>query len=194
MKFLLCLSLLLIFVFSCDLNVENTINTQMTEEVVDISGYEGNSKSLEVLSPENYLFTGINGQPVAKILWRNFASISSKSFQQHFRHEHIWFSDGSNIGFFGDSDISPDGQDFEMYTYSDNDLHYCGGDDYYDEYDVELMKTAIDNITASWNPDYSLFFHNCQHYTDAIHKEYVRLSSLLATEHIKELLSMNDTL
>ncbi|MCG8568538.1 MAG: hypothetical protein MJB14_00210 [Spirochaetes bacterium] len=167
MKKIFFLIFIVLFISSCSMNkmAQNESQNDLQVQAEKISEEKAGS----------YLFTGSNGQPVAKILYRNLKG--SSKFPWHYRHEHIWFSDGTNYGFFEDSKIRADNVDFSEYTYSDGDLRYCSGDNYYIEYDVTTMQTAIDNVSASWQYKYNLFTNNCQHFAQAVHDEYVRLTS-----------------
>ncbi len=168
---------LLLVLYSCDLGI-----TQFDDSINTASIAIQDLPKLERVA-EEYLFTGSNGGEVAKILHRKLASSSSgKSgaarFQYDLRHEQIWFSDGTNYGFFGDSEIGSDGYPFEKYTDSDGDLRYCDSDGYLFEYDKDIMLNAIIIVSSRWEYNYNLFTNNCQHFTDDVHNEYIRLMNL----------------
>ncbi len=177
MKKYLVLFGLILFFYSCDLGITQLDDSLYTASVVKNDLLESK------LVAEEYLFTDSNGGEVAKILHRKLASSSSgKSeaarFQYDLRHEQIWFSDGTNYGFFGDSVIGSDGYPFEKYTESDGDLRYCDSDGYLFEYDKDIMMNAIIIVSSRWEYNYNLFTNNCQHFTDDVHNEYIRLLNL----------------
>lgn len=79
------------------------------------------------------------------------------------RHEHFWFKDGRNYGFFGDSKVRPD----EGHTFEDYD---CFGR----EYDDDLLEKAIE-MEAKNPGEYSLWGNNCQHWAERVVRRYDKL-------------------
>lgn len=73
------------------------------------------------------------------------------------RHDHIWYDDGSNSGFFDDDSIRPD-DDHSSSEYSD--CRYIGPDDVVREAEWELKN--------DWDSDWRVADNNCQHYTQAV--------------------------
>jgi RHS repeat-associated protein len=84
-------------------------------------------------------------------------------------HEHIWFDDGSNIG-FGDGAGNVDGSGL----FTENKSRQ---DDYtqWVEYDDDIMKKAVKNLGDPG--EYSLFWddNNCQDYVERVVNEYERI-------------------
>jgi len=77
-------------------------------------------------------------------------------------HSHIFFDDGSNIGW------GPEGFFCEG---SDDGYKYKGTD-----YNDDLMKKAVDRVKGDWqNTNYNGLTHNCQDFVDAVLKEYEKL-------------------
>ena len=78
-------------------------------------------------------------------------------------HRHIFFDDGTNIGwgpdgFFCDEDPSKD------YTMKGSN------------YNDDLMRKAVNNVRADWSKrDYNGLSHNCQDFVDAVLDEYDKL-------------------
>jgi RHS repeat-associated protein len=83
-----------------------------------------------------------------------------------FRHDQIWYEDGSNSGFLGDNVIGEDiGHEREDYDFTRNPKLY--NDDW--------MREAETNVKNNWEMDWRLIKNDCQQYTDAARREYDRL-------------------
>lgn len=86
-------------------------------------------------------------------------------------HEHLFFDDGTNIG-FGPKDGGLFGPghffiDPNLNAYRYNTKHY----------DDALMRQALENVMSNWNMEYNVLTNNCQHFTEALRKEYERLKN-----------------
>lgn len=88
------------------------------------------------------------------------------------RHDNIWYSDGSNSGFFNDDTIRNDG------NHTIDEYDFTRDPRYYDD---DLMRQAEKNVRQNWDMDWRMpwwnpwDWNNCQDYTDAVREEYERL-------------------
>ena len=77
-------------------------------------------------------------------------------------HRHIFFDDGTNIGWGADGFFCE--KDTSDYTMK-------GGN-----YNDDLMRKAVNNVKADWSKrKYNGIFHNCQDFVDAVLDEYDKL-------------------
>ncbi len=78
-------------------------------------------------------------------------------------HRHIFFDDGSNIGWEKEGFFCED---------SDSDYTFKATN-----YDNDVMKKAVQNIKEEWGKrPYNGITHNCQDFVDAVLAEYEKLS------------------
>lgn len=78
-------------------------------------------------------------------------------------HRHIFFDDGSNIGWGKEGFFCED---------SDSDYTFKATN-----YDNDVMKKAVQNIKEEWGKrPYNGITHNCQDFVDAVLAEYEKLS------------------
>ena len=103
---------------------------------------------------------------LAEIGSRGLSGLSNMFAYGKFRHDQIWYNDGSNSGFLDDYNIGTD------YIYTKKD--YIFTDRYPNSYDDSLMHQAEANVKKNWNKNWTLA-NNCQDYVKAAIKEYKRL-------------------
>jgi uncharacterized protein RhaS with RHS repeats len=83
-----------------------------------------------------------------------------------FRHDQIWYEDGTNSGFLDDYSIGEDiGHKRDDYDFTRDPKLY----------NDNLMREAERNVKKNWEMDWRLNKNNCQHYVDAARREYERL-------------------
>lgn len=81
------------------------------------------------------------------------------------RHDHIWYDDGGNSGFFDDDRVRPDfGHSRDEYDFSRDRRHY----------DDEIMRLAENEVQRNWDWDWRLN-NNCQDYAEAVRRQYDRI-------------------
>ena len=77
-------------------------------------------------------------------------------------HRHIFFDDGSNIGWGQDGFTCSETED--GYTFKRK------------RYDDTLLKQAVERVNPKWRQKaYNGLFHNCQDFVDAVLEEYEKL-------------------
>ncbi|XOF34190.1 MAG: RHS repeat-associated core domain-containing protein [Candidatus Electrothrix sp. YB6] len=83
-------------------------------------------------------------------------------------HEHIFFEDGSNVGFFDDGEVH-----YNNENRGDYDVSQTG-------YDDALLRQAVDNVEpndyyALYKISWSKEKYNCQDWAEDVRREYERL-------------------
>ena len=102
------------------------------------------------------------------------------SSNHHVAHEQLWFDDDpkDNIGFFagdgngaGPAICGESGDVRSDIGHSRDEYDFFGP-----VYDDKTMRQALKNIKSNWDgSSYCLTGSNCQHFADALRKEYDRI-------------------
>jgi RHS repeat-associated protein len=98
-----------------------------------------------------------------KYTWFVAGTRSDEILNQVVGHQHIWFDDGENVGFGPDGRFSEPPEKRRKYRRCQT------------RYDDDLLRLAIENISANEDGEYDFFTNNCQEWVDRVLAEYKRL-------------------